>query len=111
LIENPLLNGFTLSPAYDLLATALVNPADTEELALTLNGKKKKLKYEDFLSAYERSGLTKKVLDTTLENFFYCLYPMKEKVLQSFLPDEYKEKFLLMFQERCARLLRVSGER
>ncbi len=111
LIENPLLNGFNLSPAYDLLATALVNPADTEELALTLNGKKKKLKYEDFLSAYERSGLTKKVLDTTLENFFYCTRPMKHKVLQSFLPDEYKEKFLLMFQERCARLLRVSGER
>ncbi len=32
--------GFALSPAYDLVPTAIVNPADTEELALTLNGKK-----------------------------------------------------------------------
>lgn len=34
--------GHVLSPAYDLVATALVNPADKEDLALTLNGKKKK---------------------------------------------------------------------
>ncbi|MBK8668692.1 MAG: hypothetical protein IPN89_04190 [Saprospiraceae bacterium] len=42
--------GFALSPAYDLVPTAIVNPADTEELALTLNGKKRKLNYNDFLS-------------------------------------------------------------
>ena len=36
--------GMTLSPAYDLVNTTLVNPADEEELALTLNGKKKKIK-------------------------------------------------------------------
>ena len=34
--------GYALSPAYDLVSTALVNPADEEELALTLNGKKGK---------------------------------------------------------------------
>jgi serine/threonine-protein kinase HipA len=27
------------APSYDLLATAIVNPADDEDLALTLNGK------------------------------------------------------------------------
>lgn len=32
--------GYGLAPAYDLVATTLVNPADTEELALTLNGRK-----------------------------------------------------------------------
>ncbi|HQK41322.1 MAG TPA: HipA domain-containing protein, partial [Flavobacterium alvei] len=54
--------GMVLSPAYDLVPTALVNPNDTEELALNLNGKKKKLNYADFLAAYENSGLNKKVL-------------------------------------------------
>lgn len=33
---------YQLTPAYDLLSTALVMPEDTEELALTLNGKKRK---------------------------------------------------------------------
>lgn len=105
LLENKLLNGFTLSPAYDLLSTALVHPADTEELALTLNGKKKKLKYADFLSAYENAGLNKKVLDKTLENYFYCTREMEAKVMESFLTDEYKEKFLLLFRDRCKKLL------
>jgi serine/threonine-protein kinase HipA len=31
----------TLSPSYDLVNTTLVNPADDEEMALNLNGKKK----------------------------------------------------------------------
>ena len=33
---------FVLSAAYDLLSVQIVNPADTEETALTLNGKKEK---------------------------------------------------------------------
>ncbi|MFC7671206.1 HipA domain-containing protein [Hymenobacter humi] len=39
LLQTPGL-GYNLAPAYDLVATALVNPADPEELALTLNGKR-----------------------------------------------------------------------
>lgn len=35
--------GLSLCPAYDLVPTALINPADTEELALTLNAKKENL--------------------------------------------------------------------
>ena len=31
------------SPAYDLLSVQLVNPMDTEEMALTINGKKSNL--------------------------------------------------------------------
>jgi serine/threonine-protein kinase HipA len=32
--------GYGLAPAYNLVATALVNPADPEELVLTLNSRK-----------------------------------------------------------------------
>ena len=38
-----------LTPAYDLLNVVIINPKDDEELALTLNGRKKKLQKEDFL--------------------------------------------------------------
>ena len=42
---------YGLTPAYDLLSTALVLPEDTEELALTLNGRKRKLRRSDFVQA------------------------------------------------------------
>jgi serine/threonine-protein kinase HipA len=38
LIDRPEM-GYTLSEAYDMVTTALVNPADKEDLALTLNAK------------------------------------------------------------------------
>ena len=41
-------NGVCLSPAYDLLNVNLLNPADDEELALTLNARKKKTTIKDF---------------------------------------------------------------
>ncbi len=38
LIHQPR-QGIVLVPAYDLVATAMVNPADDEDLALSMNGK------------------------------------------------------------------------
>jgi serine/threonine-protein kinase HipA len=99
LLEKPGL-GYTLSPAYDLLSTALVNAADNEELALTLNGKKRKLKYNDFLAAFMNAGLTKKVLDNTLENFYYCKKPMLENLNKSFLSSIYKQNFENLLLQR-----------
>jgi serine/threonine-protein kinase HipA len=103
LLENP--NGeYNLAPAYDLLNTALVNVLDKEELALTLNGKKSKLKYNDFLVAFESSGLNKKVLDSTLENFKYCKYEFAKMVKKSFLSDDFKTQYLNMLDQRMERL-------
>lgn len=96
--------GLVLSPAYDLVPTVLVNPADNEELALTLNAKKRKLNYNDFLAAYENGGLNKKVLDNTLELFKYCK-PEMEKVLdKSFVSDDHKIKYTQLLNERFKRL-------
>jgi serine/threonine-protein kinase HipA len=98
--------GFLLSPAYDLLSTTLVNPADTEELALTLNGKKKKLKYADFLSAFENCGLSKKLLDATLTNFYYCTKEIKFHIQKSFLSQEFKAQLIELFMARCGNLFK-----
>lgn len=92
--------GFSLSPAYDLVNTTLVNSSDTEELALTLNGKKSKLKYQDFVKAFETLKMPVKLLDTMLHNFFYCRRQMAEKVYQSFLSEDYKHKYVELLQKR-----------
>ena len=58
MIESP--TGWVLSPAYDLLNVAIVFPEDTEELALTLAEKKKKLNREHFEQLAEGLGLNPK---------------------------------------------------
>lgn len=92
--------GLSLSPAYDLVPTALVNPLDTEELALTLNAKKRKLKYFDFLAAFENGGLNKKVLDNTLELFYYCKPEMMAVLEKSFVSDDFKLKYKNLIDKR-----------
>ncbi len=96
---------FILTPAYDMLNTKLVNPSDMEELALTLNAKKSKLNYNDFLAAYTTSKLTQKLLDQTLENFYYCRLEMKEMLYKSFLPQAMKLEYEKLLDERMERLV------
>lgn len=96
--------GMVLSPAYDLVPTVLVNPTDSEELALNLNGKKKKLDYNDFLAAYENGGLNKKVLDNTLELFRYCKPEMFAVLDKSFVSEEFKTKYKKVIEERYVQL-------
>lgn len=96
--------GLSLCPAYDLVPTTLVNPADTEELALTLNAKKRKLKYSDFLAAFEKGGLNKKVLDNTLELFVYAKPEILEVLEKSFVSQELKTKYYLLINKRFEQL-------
>lgn len=96
--------GLSLCPAYDLVPTAIVNSADTEELALTLNAKKRKLKYSDFLAAYENGGLNKKVLDNTLELFVYAKPEMETVLEKSFVSDEFKTKYYSLIDSRYKQL-------
>lgn len=96
--------GLLLSPAYDLVPTALVNPADTEELALTLNAKKRKLNYKDFLAAFETSGLNKKVLDNTLELFVYAKPEMLAVLEKSFVSEERKVAYAKLLNQRYHQL-------
>jgi serine/threonine-protein kinase HipA len=95
---------YTLSPAYDLVPTKLVNKEDKEELALTLNGKKSKLKYKDFLAAFNTLGLSQKVLDKTLENFFYCSHEFYYTIEKSFLSDQLKDEYWQLMKSRYTQL-------
>lgn len=84
---------YSLTPAYDLISTKLVMPADTEELALTLNAKKRKLTKSDFVVAMENSGLNGR----TIQNIFAKITESKESwfsfIDSSFLPDEMKNNY------------------
>lgn len=93
-----------LTPAYDLLNAAILNPKDDEELALTLNGRKKRLKRTDFVAAGETMGIDPKTVDRLIGKYVR-LYPrMSEFIGQSFLDEELKNRYNEMLRERISRL-------
>lgn len=94
-----------LSPAYDLLNVAIVNPADTEELALTLNGKKRHISRNDFVEAASKSGVLEKVLDGLIAHFNQCLPAWKTKIDESFLSDGMKTDYKELISQRMNKLL------
>ena len=94
---------YLLTPAYDMLSTALVMPEDTEELALTLNGKKRKIKKADFVDSMQASGLEEKVINNIFAKFTKAKDKWFEFIDQSFLPDEMKEPFKAIIAERLSR--------
>ncbi len=95
---------YGLTPAYDLLSTALVLPEDTEELALTLNGRKRKLRRSDFMQAMTASGMDEKVIDNLFKKFIKAIPKWDEWIDISFLPDEMKGKYKELISERIGRL-------
>ncbi len=84
---------YRLSPAYDLLNVHLIFD-DPEELALTLTGKKKRLKRENFVEAMRASGLEDKVIDNIFKKFIKALPKWIDFIDTSFLPDEMKERYV-----------------
>ena len=96
--------GNILSPAYDLVATALVNPSDDEDTALTLNGKKKKIKRSDFVAAFNTLKLDTK----QQENIFTKMEKAKAKWIElidnSFLNADFKKAYKELIMIRSSRI-------
>ncbi|KIP55901.1 toxin HipA [Prevotella pectinovora] len=98
LYKTPL--GFCLTPAYDLLSTLIVMPQDTEELALTLNGKKRKIKRSDFEKAMTASGLNEKVIQNMANKFGKAISKWIDLIDNSFLPNEMKREYKRLIIKR-----------
>lgn len=98
LYKTPL--GFCLTPAYDLLSTLIVMPQDTEELALTLNGKKRKIKRSDFEKAMTASGLNEKVIRNMANKFGKAISKWIDLIDNSFLPNDMKREYKRLIIKR-----------
>jgi serine/threonine-protein kinase HipA len=94
-----------LSPAYDMLSTALVMPEDKEELALTLNGKKRKLKRSDFEKSFARSGLDAKVANNLFARFEKALPEWQLCINDSFLNKALKKNYCRLIADNMRRII------
>ena len=95
---------YTFAPAYDLLSTKLVIPEDNEELALTLNGKKQKLKKSDFDHLLKTFKVENKVIENVYDKFRRILPQWNDFINLSFLPETQKEKYKALIQNRATIL-------
>ncbi len=96
---------YELSPAYDLVPVKIILPADQEELALTLCGKKSNFKRADF----ERFGnvllLSEKQIDKAMTRIADAVARfLPESLSSSFLPDEMRTAVSDLFTSRLARI-------
>ena len=97
-------SGWVLSPAYDLLNVTIINPEDEEEFALTIEGKKKKIKREHFERLGEGLGLTPKQLSGVFNRFHKNKAKAIQWIRNSFLTSEMKEAYAILLEERYARI-------
>lgn len=97
---------YQLAPTYDQVSTAIVMPEDTEELALPLQGFKKKLMSFDFLYAMTDSGIDHKVAERILLRFQKFKQQWYECIDRSFIRDEQKVQFKSLISERLDTLLK-----
>jgi serine/threonine-protein kinase HipA len=96
--------GYILSPAYDMVASALVVIGDTEELALTLNGKKKKFRKKDFVEVMARFHIGNKAIENIFNRFKASLDDWYKFIDISFLPDDMKTDYHDLIVKRASQI-------
>ena len=97
-------DGIRLTPAYDLLNSVIINPKDDEELALTLNGRKKRLLKDDFIQPAISLGIERVVVERLINKYFKLLPKFEDVIQKSFLSVELKERYSDLLRERLGRL-------
>lgn len=98
---------YVLSAAYDLLPVNVILPEDPEQLALTLNGKKRNIHRNDFLRYADSVGIA----DAAAKKMLGRISSMQDTYLamceESFLPEEMKARIMGLVRERIRA---VAGE-
>ena len=69
-------------------------------MALTLNGKKRKIKKADFVTSMQASGLEDKIIENIFNKFVKAKEKWFEFIDLSFLPNEMKEAFKAIVAEK-----------
>ena len=93
-----------MTPAYDLLNVSIINPHDDEELALTLNGRKKKLQKVDFIKSAATLGIDSIIVERLIKKYIRLLPKLEDVIQNSFLSAELKEKYIELLRARLDRL-------
>lgn len=91
---------FILSPAYDLVSTSLVIQNETDQMALTLNGKRNKITQKDFQALATNLSITEKQVENSFRSFSENMKSALWWIENSFLPEMQKVILIKIITER-----------
>ncbi|MEZ5082468.1 MAG: HipA domain-containing protein [Bacteroidales bacterium] len=96
--------GYTLCPAYDLVPSEIIVEGDDEELALNLNGKKRKISRSDFVAAMERFDIDSKTMDNIFAKFVKSKKYWEEFIKISFVTKKKQIELNKLIQRKFEQL-------
>ncbi|WP_229206967.1 HipA domain-containing protein [Dyadobacter crusticola] len=96
----------SLSPAYDLLNVNLVFQDDADELALTLNGRKRKIIKGDFDIFAKALNLPEKAVFNIYAKFAGAEKKVEGVIQSSFLPQDWKKRYIETWNKKI-RILKA----
>jgi serine/threonine-protein kinase HipA len=91
---------WSLAPAYDLLNVNIANPLDNEELALPIEGKKKRLRKDHFERFGKGLDLNDKQIESVFKRFIQNKPVAIEWIDNSFLSEEFKNRYKAVLEQR-----------
>lgn len=91
---------YVLSPAYDLLPVNANMPADKEQFALAMNGKKMNIRKGDFLKFADTCGISRQTAEKLIENLVKLTSKWIAMCDKSLLPDDLKDRLRKIIAER-----------
>ena len=103
--DEPASRTFLLSPAYDLLPVNIIMPSDKEQMALTVNGKKRNIRKKDFKALADSLGIPEKAASGLVTQILRCKETFLSEIRNSYLPENMKADFQQLVEERSGCLI------
>ena len=95
---------YVLSAAYDMLSTNAIIPADPEQLALTIHGKKQHIRRKDFILLAENIGINQKAAEKMIAKIVNLKETYITMCRESYLPDSTKGTLEALIEQRITIL-------
>ncbi len=95
-----------LSPHYDLINTSIAIKNIIEEIALSIDGKKKNLNKKLLIEYFGKEilSINSRIIDQNLKTIFNSKNIWQSLIEISFLSEEMKEKYLILLDQRWKRI-------
>ncbi|MDF2380095.1 HipA domain-containing protein [Nostoc ellipsosporum NOK] len=81
------------SPAYDLVSTKVAMPEDLEEMALTINARKRKIKKADFMTMAKTLRMAERAALNSFQKLGGLIAEIEQWIDISFMPDDQKKVY------------------
>ena len=91
---------FKLSDAYDMLPVNIIMPEDQEQLALTINGKKRNIHKKEFRILAEACEISLNVAERMIRRVCGLKEKLFKQIDMAYLSEEQKEQVKILVQER-----------